>query len=399
MCLAAALLNSQSARNKVDLISEAVIEHDIDILSLTETWLTNTPKDEYYTKELSFSGYKLINVPHPGGGGHGGGVAIIHQDGLSAQTVATTGAGYTTFGHCDVQFTNNSGLLNIIVVYHPPPTKRTGHMVGDFLDEFRSLLEDRMSNPGCLVILGDLNFHVDNAADSNAKKFIDLLDLLNFSQNVTSINHKAGHTLDLVVTHDSEEVIDNVTISDLLSDHALVLVRVKHPKPLPTRITTITHKLRGLDATSLAAEVSTLASKTVHTDASPERIAEKYNFILAAALDKFAPCRNKTVTRRPSEPWYNDNLHEAKRRRRQAERTWRSTDLEVHRQIHHHEMTTYNKLCIIAKSNHYLGCIEEASGDPKALNSFLKSIHRRDETTKLLLSGHPSQSVCRLLRG
>ena len=164
------------------------------------------------------------------------------------------------------------------------------------------------------------------------------------------------------------------TVSDLLSDHALVLVRVKHPKPLPTRITTITRKLRGLDATctSLAAEVSTLASKTFHTDASPGSIAEKYNSILAAALDKFAPCRTKTVTRRPSQPWYNDTLHEAKCRRRQAERTWRSTDLEVHRQIHRHEMTTY------------LGCIEEASGDPKALNRVLKSILRRDELTKLL---------------
>ena len=65
------------------------------------------------------------------------------------------------------------------MVYRPPPTKRNGHTVGAFLDEFRSLLEDRMSSPGCLVILGDLNFHVDNAADSNAKKFLDLLDLLN----------------------------------------------------------------------------------------------------------------------------------------------------------------------------------------------------------------------------
>ena len=359
------LVNSQSARNKVDLIGEAVIEHDIDILALTETWLTSTPKDKYYTKELSFSGYKLINVPRPGGG-----VAILHKDGLSAQTVAKTGAGYTTFEHCDVQFNNNSGLLNIIVVYRPPPTRRNGHTVGAFLDEFRSLLEDRMSSPGRLVILGDLNFH----------------DLLNFSQHVTSITHKAGHTFDLVITHDSEAVIDNVTVSDLLSDHALVLlVRVKHPKHLPTRITTINRKLRGLDATSLAAEVCTLASKTFHTDASPDSIAEKYSSILAAALDKFAPCHTKTVNRRPSQPWYNDTLHEAKRRRRQAERTWRSTDLEVHRQIHRHEMTTYNKLCIIAKSNHYLGCIEEAGGDPKALNCVLKSIVRKDQMTKLPL--------------
>ena len=264
-CLTAALLNSQSARNKVDLIGEAVIEHDIDTLALTETWLTNTPKDEYYTKELSFSGYKLINVPRPGGG-----------------------------------VTVEEWQSYIKTVY-----------------QLKLSSPVRMSSPGRLVILGDLNFHVDNASDSNAKKFLDLLDLLNFSQHVTSITHKAGHTLDLVITRDSEAVIDNVTVSDLLSDHALVLVRVKHPKSLPTRITTITRKLRSLDATSLAAEVSTLASKTFHTDASPDSIAERYNSILAAALDKFAPCRTKIVTRRPSP------LHEAKCRRRQAERTWR----------------------------------------------------------------------------
>ena len=165
---------------------------------------------------------------------------------------------------------------------------------------------------------------------------------------------------------------------------------MKHPKPIPTRIMTITHKLRGLDATSLAAEVSTLASKTFHTDASPDSIAEKYNSILAAALDKFAPCRTKTVItalvqRHTPQPWYNDILHEAKHRRRQGERTWRSKDLEVHRQIHRHDMTPYNKLCIIAKSNHYLGCIEEASGNPKALNQVLKSILKRVEVTKLPL--------------
>ena len=59
-----------------------------------------------------------------------------------------------------------------------------------------------------------------------------------------------------------------------------------------------------------------------------------------ATLDKFVPYRTKIVARRPLQPLYNDNLHEAKCRRRQAERTWRSTDLEVHHQIHCHEMTT-----------------------------------------------------------
>ena len=100
-----------------------------------------------------------------------------------------------------------------------------------------------------------------------------------------------------MITRDSEAVIDNATVSDLLSDHALVLVNVKHPKTLSR-----------LDATSLAAEISTLASMTFHTDASPDSIAKQYNSILAAAPDKFAPCHTKIVTRRPSQPWYNNTI-------------------------------------------------------------------------------------------
>ena len=208
--------------------------------------------DKYPQRQVLYKGVTLFGVQTDQRApsrrrGHGGGVAIIHKDGLSAQTVTTAGAGYTTFEYCDVQFNNSSGLLNIILVYRLPATKRKDHTIKAFPEV----------GPGHLVILRDLNVHVDNAADSNAKKFLDLLDLLNFSQHVTSITHKAGHTLNLVITHDSEAVIENVTVSD----NALVLVHAKHPKPLPTQITTSTHKLRGLDATSLAAEVSTLAQR------------------------------------------------------------------------------------------------------------------------------------------
>jgi hypothetical protein len=51
------------------------------------------------------------------------------------------------------------------------------------MGEFASLLESLTVRPGCLIIVGNFNFHVDDCSDVSAvnfqKKF--LLDFYNFS--------------------------------------------------------------------------------------------------------------------------------------------------------------------------------------------------------------------------
>lgn len=43
---------------------------------------------------------------------------------------------------------------------------------------------------------GDFNIHVDNAGDTDAIKFIDLLESYGLQQHVTSPTHKHDHTLE-----------------------------------------------------------------------------------------------------------------------------------------------------------------------------------------------------------
>ena len=71
-------LNVQSARNKADLIRDIVIHHDIDILSLTETWLTTKDKDDFHVKGLSLPGNELNHTPRHGNHGYGG-VGSLHK--------------------------------------------------------------------------------------------------------------------------------------------------------------------------------------------------------------------------------------------------------------------------------------------------------------------------------
>ena len=51
-----------------------------------------------------------------------------------------------------------------------------------------------------LIILGDFNIHVNDESDKNADNFMDIIIALGLEQLVYFPTHKAGNTLDLVMT-------------------------------------------------------------------------------------------------------------------------------------------------------------------------------------------------------
>ena len=72
-----------------------------------------------------------------------------------------------------------------------------------------------------ILITGHFNFHVDNSMDLHASAFLDLLDSLNLEQHVHSVTQVTGHTLDLIITHKMDNIIECLPVSDcFLSDHS-----------------------------------------------------------------------------------------------------------------------------------------------------------------------------------
>jgi len=62
-------------------------------------------------------------------------------------------------------------------------------------------------------------------------------------------------------------------------------------------------------------------------------------------------CENESCRR--NEPWYNDNIHEARALRHASEMRWRTTKLEVHRQIFLQHRTAVTYMIKRAKRGHY----------------------------------------------
>ena len=76
------LINSQSIKNKDELIAEYLISNNIDACVLMETWLTNSDNDKIWLEcsEIRQNGYKISNINRKDR--KGGGLAIIYKNHL-----------------------------------------------------------------------------------------------------------------------------------------------------------------------------------------------------------------------------------------------------------------------------------------------------------------------------
>ena len=103
--------------------------------------------------------------------------------------------------------------------------------VNSFIDEFSEYLQSViLSNDLCLT--GDFNVHVDDHNNPAACRFLDLLESMSLTQHVAEPMHAHGHTLDLVITQASNNLICGQPAPDILfSDHLALLFKLKTARP------------------------------------------------------------------------------------------------------------------------------------------------------------------------
>ena len=89
------------------------------------------------------------------------------------------------------------------------------------------------------------------------------------------------------------------------------------------------------------------------------------------------------MTMRPEAKWYTDEIRSAKQGRRQAERCWRKSRLEVHRHIYVAERAKVNAMLTRTKQRYYHELIEGCGSDSKRLFSTTSALLGRPRSTAL----------------
>ncbi len=373
------LLNARSVCNKAIELHDFIVSNSIDLLFVTETWLSGNLRDNVVIAELIPPNYGFMHRPRTTG--RGGGVGIVYRKDLSIKMCLSTE--YDAFEYMVTKIVSASVIYHLVLLYRPPPSQKNHLTTSAFIDDINKLMAELFLLKGRLLILGDFNIHMNNTDMADTQQFINVLDIFSMQQHVTVPTHKAGNTIDLLLTRSSDIGIHSIAVSDdLISDHFVVnfsLATTRPPRPQKV-VSFRNYKRLNIDDFKLDINNSNL-SKTTPND--PIKLADVYEQDLMSLLEKHAPLKTRRITIRPLSPWYSDAINSLRGEARRAEKRWRMSGLIVHKQIYRQVKSRITEEIKEAKRTYMQEKIQNSSQSQKALFQCLDELLNKTRVTAL----------------
>lgn len=327
-----AMVNAQSVCNKFNRVNDLIVDQSIDILAITETWIK--PHTDYVTDLIAPIGY--VTHSQPRANEKGGGVAVVMRSALNAARQKTTV--FSTFDVCTVVIPTKPVPTSLTVIYRPPSSPRNR-----FLGEFTDLLEQIQVNRELPIICGDFNIHMDDSSDAFAREFREVCDMFSLTQHVTVPTQRCGHTLDLILTRNSDDITSVPSLGTLFSDHHVIHSILNMPRKCFETVTKKTRPIKDIDRVSFKQDVKMACDNLLEQhDLCLEQTVSDFNAALKTSLDKHAPVVVKTTRMRQNNQWYDDDIRDARLKKRKLERRWKSSN-------HAYDLTIFFTTCSIQR--------------------------------------------------
>ena len=169
--------------------------------TITESWLQNTEEDACRLSTSEFSTCLFSAIPSNRQDRMGGGILLVHRKSYKAELIDEVFK--CSFQADKFKIQVNKCNITLLSIYHPPYSTVNPVTKKMFISDFTEWICDQLfmtDHGNNLLILGDFNIHVNDESDGNAGNFRDIIMALGLEQYVHFLTHKAGNTLDLVMT-------------------------------------------------------------------------------------------------------------------------------------------------------------------------------------------------------
>ena len=250
-----------------------------------------------------------------------GRTSIFHRD--LFQVCKVSHGEKSSFEYSEWCVSWHNHCITLCIVYHQPYSVSNPVTDPTFIQDFESYLDTLVLADEILYITGDFNLHIDDPTDTYVCQFNYLLSSIGLINNITFPTHQTGHTLDLVITWDNQEIeLRSIKPHYFLSDHCFVCVEIIVARLDVQRRKLSYCKFKSIDK-SFRNDLKSICQDLLLIDDLNE-LATQYNSRLLILLNKHIPVKSEILTVHPRVPWFSPTVKNLKRDRRKAERSWRS---------------------------------------------------------------------------
>ena len=233
--------NARSIKNKTICIYDYLAAKSCDVFLLTETWLSSTtdigdPNQAVLATALP-AGFQIQHTPR-NNGLKGGGVGMVFSEEVSVKFNIQLPK-CNQFEIMQTAIYAGCARIIIVIVYRPQPNKKNGLKLKLFWPQWIKILTSLVAMKDEFIIIGDLNFHLDNITNRSTNKFLNILPEFGLHQHVQESTHVHGHILDVVITRTDSKVVTALQVvdlgftndtDDLIRDHLAIKMVIKANK-------------------------------------------------------------------------------------------------------------------------------------------------------------------------
>ena len=320
------ILNARSIGNKHAQIVDEISSESYNFFVIVETWhdsancpsiIACTPSDYRCMERArprSSKAEMMSSVNH-------GGVYLFYRSCYSSRLIDLP-----HYHSVEVMAVNvrGTGITLVVVVIYCSGSKPIDLA---FLEDFANIIEHVAARSTPVVVVEDLNIHLDDTLSLSSVKFNDIIAGCDMQQHVLSPTHTAGHILDVVITQ-STTVIKVEVDPPVFSDYSLITAKIMTGDRRDIEdggaITVTTHDWTRLDVDALRKDL--LESKIfINLPVNCDDLFLCYDCCLHEKIDKHVPIKTKVKRGHRSEPWFNMDCRQMKKDTRRLEKIYQAT--------------------------------------------------------------------------
>ena len=328
----AGLVNAQSIGNKCAAICDRIASDRLDLCAVVETW--HDSADSTQLIACALLGYRFVEKARPRTDAamqtmrtNHGGICLFHRSTISVREVPLPKCKSAL--EALAVYLHAARCTALVVILYRPGSDSVSNV---FFDDLDDILE-HISTYACpMIMMGDLNLHLDVTLNPSAVRFQTAIENYGLLQHISSPTHRAGHILDVFITRTDIPVHDVDVQPPEMSDHSFITLSVdlqlQHDQP--------TNSIRRRQWRDFNYDqfCTDLSSSSLLCDPPRDAVGlfTCYHDTLQALVDKHAPFAVYKLRAHPTAPWYDLNCHLMKIKARRLERIYRHDKSDRNRQ-------------------------------------------------------------------